>query len=128
MPKKTPKNEKLAGAAPSTDSGAAVNSAACAVSECPSGIKIAIDAKPGAKQSSVVRIEDGAVTVQIAARAVEGAANSELVDFIAEVIGVRRQQLSLASGNHSRQKVLILAAPTALTVADILQKFADAVE
>lgn len=97
-----------------------------AVSECPSGIKISIDAKPGAKQSSIVRVEDGAVTVQIAARAVDGAANAELIDYIAEVLGVRRQGLSLVSGQLSRQKVLLLSA-CAMTPVEVLQKFMDAI-
>lgn len=98
-----------------------------AVSECLSGLKISIDAKPGAKQSSIVRVEDGAVTVQIAARAVDGAANAELIDYIAEVLGVRRQGLSLVSGQLSRQKVLLLSAPCAMTPAEVLQKFLDAI-
>jgi uncharacterized protein len=99
-----------------------------AVYECPTGIRICIDAKPGAKQNSVVRIEDGAVTVQIAARAVDGAANAELIEYIAEVIGTRRQTLSIISGQTCRQKVLFLSPQSAMSATEVLSKFTGAIE
>lgn len=126
MPKKIPKSAESQ--APVKTSQVKSNSTPSseAVTECASGIRISIDAKPGAKQSSVVRIEDGAVTLQIAARAVDGAANAELIDFIAEVVGTRRQTLSIISGQTSRQKVLLLSSQSGMSAADVLQKFTDA--
>ncbi len=98
------------------------------VTECSMGIKISIDAKPGAKQSAVVRIEEGSVVVQIAARAVDGAANSELIEFMAEVLGLRRQNLSLVAGQLSRQKVLLISTPSPLSLSEVTQKLTDSLE
>ena len=127
MSKKVKESIPFKDAKPVAASKKVSNSSLEAVSECSGGIKISIDAKPGAKQNSIVRIEDGAVTVQIAARAVDGAANAELIEYVAEVIGTRRQTLSIVSGQQSRQKVLLLSAQCGMSPSEILKRFTDAI-
>ncbi|HIF46681.1 MAG TPA: YggU family protein [Candidatus Poseidoniales archaeon] len=70
------------------------------------GIFIAVDIQPGAKRSEVVGIEAwrNSLKVAISARPIEGAANAELIALIAKWAGVKRENVSLVSGNKSRRK------------------------
>nr|XP_032837080.1 UPF0235 protein C15orf40 homolog [Petromyzon marinus] len=107
------------GAMPPAEAAAA---AAAAASQGPSGpvslnadgsVSIRVHAKPGAKQSVVTAVEDepgGSVSVSVSAAPMDGAANSELLRFLAAALGVRRGDLALDKGARSRQKVVRLAA------------------
>jgi hypothetical protein len=56
------------------------------------------------------------VRIRLAARAVEGQANAELVAFVAELCGVRRSAVTIRRGRRSRIKslsVIGLAQPPA---------------
>eukprot|EP01127_Copromyxa_protea_P021941 TRINITY_DN7677_c0_g1_i1.p1 TRINITY_DN7677_c0_g1~~TRINITY_DN7677_c0_g1_i1.p1 ORF type:complete len:135 (+),score=28.16 TRINITY_DN7677_c0_g1_i1:383-787(+) len=69
--------------------------------------RILVRAKPGAKRNNVVAINE-ALEVQIAEQAREGKANSELTEFIAEVLDLRKAQVSLDRGQKSRDKVVVV--------------------
>lgn len=58
-------------------------------------IRVAILAKPGAKVSCVKGVEAEGVSVQIAARPVDGEANEELVLFISRVLELRKNEVTL---------------------------------
>lgn len=61
-------------------------------------------------------VRDGALVVSLAAPPVDGAANAELVAAMAQVLGVRKSDVAIASGAASRNKILDVAglAPDAL--------------
>ncbi|XP_078739868.1 UPF0235 protein C15orf40 homolog [Lampetra fluviatilis] len=96
--------------------------AAAAASQGPSGpvslnadgsVSIRVHAKPGAKQSAVTGVEEepgGSISVSVSAPPVDGAANVELLRFLAAALGVRKGDLALDKGAHSREKVVRLAA------------------
>jgi len=67
---------------------------------------ITIAAKPAAKKSAITEFSPEGVGVALAAPPVEGAANTELVRLLAEVLGVRRGALNLRSGARGRRKVV----------------------
>ncbi|KAH9413852.1 hypothetical protein DERP_009450 [Dermatophagoides pteronyssinus] len=73
-----------------------------------SKIKLIIRAKPGAKKSQIVSIDDDAIGVQIAAPPREGAANEELIDYFSHVLGVKTRYISLDIGQKSRNKILLI--------------------
>ena len=50
--------------------------------------------------------------MRLAAPAVEGRANDELVRFLAETLGVRRGDVRVAAGGRSRRKRLDLSGVT----------------
>lgn len=52
-------------------------------------------AKPGAKSNGITGIEEEGVGVQINARPVDGEANSELVNYISKVFGLKKSEISL---------------------------------
>lgn len=65
-----------------------------------------VHAKPRAKQSAITEVNGKVVGVRLAAPPVDGAANDELVSFLAQVLGVPRRAVSLVRGASSRRKVI----------------------
>jgi uncharacterized protein (TIGR00251 family) len=63
-------------------------------------------ARPGARSSGVCGVRDGAVVVRLRAPPVDGAANSELLAVLAEVLGVAKRDLVLVRGLSSRSKIV----------------------
>jgi uncharacterized protein (TIGR00251 family) len=55
------------------------------------------------------RAADGVLLVRVAAPPVDGAANRACVELVAEVFGVKRGQVTLASGETAREKRLTIA-------------------
>ena len=49
-------------------------------------------------------MRDGAVLVRLAAAPVEGAANAELIDLLARILGIPKRDITIVSGEHSRTK------------------------
>ena len=62
--------------------------------------------KPGAKSCQVVAVDADGVHVRVAAPPREGEANAKLVEFIADVIGVRPRKIAVVQGHKSREKTL----------------------
>lgn len=65
--------------------------------------------QPGAKRTGVCGLHDGRLKLRLAARAVDGAANSALIDFLAERFGVRKRDVTIESGASSRRKRVSVA-------------------
>lgn len=68
--------------------------------------RLRLRAVPNAKRSEFVGRHGDALRVKIAAPALEGRANDELVEFLAEALGVSRRDVTLVSGEKSRDKVV----------------------
>lgn len=68
-------------------------------------LKLALKIIPNAKRSEIVGWEDGVLKVKIAAPAVEGKANTELVRFLAETLGVPKSRIVILKGETSRNKL-----------------------
>jgi uncharacterized protein (TIGR00251 family) len=61
---------------------------------------------PGARRSEVTGVSDGRLRVRLAARAIEGRANDELIRFLARELDVRRDEVIVVAGARSRRKLL----------------------
>lgn len=68
------------------------------------GIVLRIRAQPRASRTEVAGPYGEMVKVRIAAPPVDGAANDELVDFLAETLGVSRAAVELVGGHGGRSK------------------------
>jgi uncharacterized protein len=71
---------------------------------------------PGAGRAGVVGLHDGALRVRVGARPVDGAANRELIDVLARVLGIRPSAVTIAAGASSRAKRVTVAGLDAATV------------
>jgi uncharacterized protein (TIGR00251 family) len=79
-------------------------------------IRFEVHAKPRAKKSRLVGERGDALEIALAAPPVDGAANEELVRFVARLLGVPRRQVALVRGETSREK---LVAVTGLSLAQL---------
>ncbi|HEX2864908.1 MAG TPA: DUF167 domain-containing protein [Deinococcales bacterium] len=70
--------------------------------------RVSLWVQPGAKRSELAGRHDGLVKVRLAAKPVDGAANEELVRFLAATLGVPRSAVVIASGHAARRKVIEL--------------------
>ena len=66
--------------------------------------EISVRVIPGAKKSAIAEFTDTAVRIRLAAPAVEGKANAELIKFVAEWFGTRVSAVSIISGDTARVK------------------------
>ena len=64
---------------------------------------------PNAKRNEVVGAYGDAVKIKVAAPAVEGKANEALLEFVAEKLGLHRRDITLISGEKSRDKLIEIA-------------------
>ncbi len=82
--------------------------------------KLAIKAVPNAPRSEVVGWLGDALKVKVHAPALEGRANDELCRFLAEVLGLPRRAVTVATGDTSRQKLVQIAG---LTLPEVKARF-----
>lgn len=91
------------------------------VTEKDGSLRFAVHAKPRAKKSAIVGVAQGALEVALAAPPVDGAANDELVRFLAKSLGLPKRDVVLLAGEGSRHKRI---AVTGLTPADLVARLA----
>jgi uncharacterized protein YggU (UPF0235/DUF167 family) len=56
---------------------------------------------------------DNRFLIRLAAAPVEGAANDALIAFLSEALDIPSKSISIAAGEHSRNKTLVLTGITA---------------
>jgi uncharacterized protein len=77
------------------------------------GSELSVHTQPGASHSELAGEHGGALKIRVAARAVEGAANAALIEFIADRLGVAKRDVRLLRGDKSRRKTFWIALPPA---------------
>ncbi len=74
-------------------------------------MRITVTVKPGSTKGPLVETnEDGSLTVFLKQRAVDGAANTALIEVVAKHFGTRKANVEIESGFTSRIKRLRVAA------------------
>ncbi|CAM6084822.1 unnamed protein product [Calypogeia fissa] len=86
-----------------------------------SSVSIAIHAKPASKVSNITGVGEEKVGVQINAPARDGEANEALLEFMSEVLGVRKRDVSLGTGARSREKIIVVQGMSAESIYSALQ-------
>jgi uncharacterized protein (TIGR00251 family) len=89
------------------------------LSETPTGVRIEVAVKVRASKSRVLGIKAGKLSVALAAAPVDGAANQELIDTLAEHFDLPRRQIEIVSGEKSRRKLVELRG---LRAAQVLER------
>jgi uncharacterized protein (TIGR00251 family) len=70
--------------------------------------RLAIKVTPNAGRNEIVSLKDGVLHIKIAAPPEKGRANKELIDFLAEKLGIRKSAVLVVKGQTSRHKVIII--------------------
>jgi hypothetical protein len=73
---------------------------------------LVVHVQPRAAATEVVGPHGDAIKVLLAAPPVDGAANEELVRFLAERLGARRSEVSIVRGLSGRRKTVRIAGLT----------------
>lgn len=73
--------------------------------------------QPGAKTMGFAGIHGERLKIRISAPPVDGKANALLLAFLAGAFAVSKQQVTLLSGQQSRQKRVLIASPQQLPEA-----------
>jgi uncharacterized protein (TIGR00251 family) len=92
------------------------------------GAAITVKVLPRAKKTELVGVmDDGTLKIRLAAPPVDGAANKELIEFLAETLGIPKSQIDILAGESSERKLLSLVGISADQVdARIQALLADA--
>jgi uncharacterized protein (TIGR00251 family) len=75
--------------------------------------KISVKVQPNAGRNEIVGLVEGVWKVKIGAPPDKGKANKELLDFLSEVLDIRKDSLSLVRGQTSHNKVVEVEGLTA---------------
>jgi uncharacterized protein (TIGR00251 family) len=81
-------------------------------------VRIAVQVHPGAKRNEIVRFEEGIWHLKIAAPPTEGKANTELIEFLSEILDISKSRITIVKGTHSHKKLIALQG---LTQTDLLR-------
>jgi uncharacterized protein (TIGR00251 family) len=65
-----------------------------------------IRAVPGASKTALGEVKEGRLKVRIAAAPEDGKANEELRSYLAKILGCAKRDITLVSGEKSRNKTL----------------------
>lgn len=69
-------------------------------------LTLTVHVQPGAKRTEVIGLHGDAVKIRVAAAAVEGQANTRLLEFLRKAFKVPASRISLKHGEHARRKVV----------------------
>ncbi len=68
--------------------------------------KLSIKVIPNSSKNEIVGLKDGVWKLKIAAPPDKGKANKELIDFLSELLGLRKADLNLIKGQASHKKLI----------------------
>jgi len=81
--------------------------------------------KPRASRCAIKVCGPGSVEVSVTSPPVDNRANEQLIEFLADVLGVGKTSLSIIKGGHSRNKIIDVAGLTETEIEESLGKIAN---
>jgi uncharacterized protein (TIGR00251 family) len=72
------------------------------------GVSLQVQAQPGAKRTEVAGLHGDCIKVRLHSPPVDGRANECLIEFLAERLRVRKNQVTIARGLSSRRKTVLV--------------------
>ena len=76
----------------------------------PAGCELLVQVVPNASRTQCAGLHDGALRLRLAAPPIDGRANAVLVQWLAQQLDLPRRAVTLAAGDTSRRKKLLLDA------------------
>ena len=84
------------------------------------GVSLECRVTPRASRNTIKGVREGILEVSLNSPPIDGRANKALIELISKSLGVRKGAISIASGEHSRNKILFIEGLTRNEVAAIL--------
>ncbi|MCD4784502.1 MAG: DUF167 domain-containing protein [Candidatus Eremiobacteraeota bacterium] len=78
------------------------------IKETKGGILIKIHVSPRSSTNKITGLHGDALNVKLTSPAVEGKANKALISFLSDFFKIKKRQVSIKSGEKSRQKTVLL--------------------
>jgi uncharacterized protein (TIGR00251 family) len=75
----------------------------------PEGVILQVHAQPGARKNAVTGVHAGRLKVAVTQAPEKGKANQALVKLLAELLDLKRSQVSLLAGETSQHKKFLIA-------------------
>lgn len=75
-------------------------------------LRLAVKLTPRSKTQGLGGVQGERLLIKLAAPPVDGKANAALVAYLAKLLGIKRTQVLIRSGEKSRQKILELEGLT----------------
>jgi uncharacterized protein len=88
-----------------------------------SDLELRVRAQPGAKKTEVSGLHGELLKIRVRARAIEGAANEALLEFLAGELQVPRSRCELVSGEKHREKRILVREPERSRCESILARW-----
>ncbi len=88
--------------------------------ETPEGVILNVKAQPRSSRAGVDGLIGDAVKVRVRCAPVDGKANKELVETLADAFGLAKSMVVFKSGETSKTKRILLRGVTAQTVAEVV--------
>jgi uncharacterized protein len=86
------------------------------VKESASGVRITVHVQPRASKTEIVGVHGTALKVRLHSPPVDGAANDELVAFLAKSLGVAKRAVRVIAGQASRGKTVEIDGVSTVSV------------
>ena len=86
------------------------------LTETPDGVVLNVRAQPRSSRSGIDGVMGDAVKVRIHSAPVDGKANKELVEILAEAFGLPKSSVVMKSGETSKTKRFLLRGITAVEI------------
>ena len=87
-----------------------------AITPVDGGVRLSVHVQPRASRSELAGWHGSALKVRLHAPPVDGAANDELVAFLASELGIAKRAVTIISGHSSRGKTVHLEGVSAARV------------
>jgi len=79
--------------------------------------------KPRAKQTRFLGMHDNMVKLGVASPPVDGKANKEIVEYLADFFGVKKKEVEIIVGEHSRRKICSIGKLNEKKVREKVEKY-----
>jgi uncharacterized protein (TIGR00251 family) len=71
--------------------------------------RLEVKVTPNAGRNQIVGFKEGVLQVRVAAPPEKGKANKELIDFLAEELGIKKSAVLIIKGQTSRYKTILIS-------------------
>ncbi len=79
--------------------------------------RISIKAQPNAGRNEVAGLANGVWKIKVAAPPDKGKANKELIEFLSDTLGVRKDSITILKGETSHNKIVAIEGLSAEEIA-----------
>ena len=90
------------------------------MTETPEGVILSVRAQPRSSKAGIDGLVGDAVKVRVRCAPVDGKANRELIEALADAFGLPKRRVVFKSGETSRQKRILLKGVTAADVRKVV--------